>query len=295
MKKFLTGVLLFSLILCVFFGNILFFSVYLNDDTQNAFALADETVNLPVIMYHHILEEKTKWGEFVISPAEFESDLYYLSEKGYASVTTKQILDFIKHGTPLPQNPILITFDDGYESTYEYAYPLLQKYGFTAVISPVGKYTDLFSSDVISHINYSHVSWEQLNEMLSTEVFEIGNHSYDMHTIEDDGRKGIKMLPDESEYDYINLLYYDIDSFNKQIQEETGILPTVFSYPYGAYSGITDKILADMGFEIILTCEEKMNVLDANSIDENGVLRLDRFNRASKISSYEFFDYALAK
>ncbi len=290
MKRILTGLFLVFLVFCIIYGNILFFSIIPTNNTKEVISVKEISDELPVIMYHHILEEKTKWGEFVISPQEFESDLYYLKEKGYSTVTTAEILDFLEHGIPLPQNPVLITFDDGYESTYEYAYPLLKKYGYTAIFSPVGKYTDLFSSNVVSHINYSHVSWEQINEMLHSEIFEIGNHSYELHSFDENGRKGIKMLPGESEYEYTNLLYYDIDSFNKQIQQETGLLPIVFSYPFGFYSDITDNILSEMGFKIILTCEAKVNVLDENSIDENGLVHLDRFNRPSGVSSYEFFE-----
>ena len=104
-------------------------------------AKTDGSVSLPVLMYHHILESSSRLGDYVISPQQFEADLQFLSVHGYQTVTVLDILRLVQTGGPLPEKPVLITFDDGYESTYAYAFPLLKKYGMTAVVSIIGSYT----------------------------------------------------------------------------------------------------------------------------------------------------------
>ena len=249
---------------------------------------SNDEVQLPVVMYHHILESPSKLGDYVISPDQFEDDLKYIQEKGYTTITSVQLLEFIEQDGQLPEKPILITFDDGYESVHEYAFPLLQKYNMTAIVSIIGKQTELFSNkDEPRHINYSHLSWEQLREMQKSGVFEIQNHSYDMHQPKTEPRYGIRMKSGESEEDYHLALINDIQGLNTQITNEIGVVPTVFAYPFGAISKQSKPILNEMGFKIILGCEEKVNTIHQS---DELPLKLNRYNRASKYSTYDYYE-----
>ena len=88
-----------------------------------------EGVDVPVAMYHHVLEEDSSLlGDYVISRQELESDLQWLQKAGYTPVSPDQLIAYAAGEGELPQNPILLTFDDGYESFFANAYPLLQKY-----------------------------------------------------------------------------------------------------------------------------------------------------------------------
>ena len=89
--------------------------------------------DLPVVMYHQLTKNPKKSGKYVLTVEQFEKDLMFLKAKGYRSVTVKQLLDFSQGKGDVPEKAILITFDDGQETLYEYALPLLEKYGFTAV------------------------------------------------------------------------------------------------------------------------------------------------------------------
>lgn len=254
----------------------------------NAPAPSDGAVSLPVLMYHHILESPARLGDYVISPEQFESDLLFLKEHGYQTVTAEEILRFVKNGSPLPEKSVLITFDDGYESTYAYAYPLLKKHGMTAVVSVIGAYTELFSDpNEPRHLNYSHVSWEQLREMLDSGVFEIGNHTTDLHKERGNGKRfGIRIKKGEDYESYRAALTADIDGLNRRMEEELGIRPMVFAYPFGALCKESRPILTELGFSVILTCEEKINTLRPNS--ETPVV-LKRFNRAHRYTSAQYF------
>lgn len=250
-----------------------------------------EQIKLPVAMYHHMLNSPSRLGDYVISPAQFEDDLKYIQKMGYTTITSAELLDFLENDTELPEKPIMITFDDGYESVHEYAYPLLQKYNMKAVISIIGKHTDIFSNqDEPRHVNYSHASWDQLREMQQSGVFEIQNHSYDMHQTKEHPRYGISMKKGESEEAYQAALIKDIGGLNDKIIEEIGVTPTVFAYPFGAISKQSRSILEALGFKVILTCEEKVNTINT---DSELPIRLKRFNRANSYSTYDYYSKLL--
>lgn len=86
--------------------------------------------SIPVLMYHHVSPNP---GSITVSLDNFESQLKWLQRRGYRSITTEQFSDFLA-GKPLPRKSVLITFDDGYLDNWVYAYPILQKYSFCAVV-----------------------------------------------------------------------------------------------------------------------------------------------------------------
>lgn len=247
----------------------------------------EQTVTLPVVMYHHLSVTSSRLGDYVISPEQFEEDLKYIQKCGYTTISAAELLDFLKEGKILPQKPIMITFDDGYESVHEYAFPLLKKYNMKAIIAIIGKHTDIFSKEEQpKHINYSHVSWGQLREMQESGVFEIANHSYDMHDNQSGKRKGIRKMEGESDTEYSEAIYEDVGGLSREIEKELGITPNIFAYPFGAICSESKTILEELEFEIILTCEEKPNHLFSHS---DLPVPLRRYNRAHKYSTYDFF------
>lgn len=263
-------------------------SIYMPDSAlAQSTALDKDAVRLPVIMYHHILKDGARRGDYVISPAQFENDLKYIKEHGYQTITCSQLIDFFEGGAPLPEKPILITFDDGYETVHEYAFPLLKKYGMRAVINVIGVHTDTFSKEEEPHhLSYSHVSWEQLCEMLYSGVFEVGNHTYNMHGDRSSKRYGVGKKTGETPEEYYNLLIKDIGGLNNVINEELGIMPEVFAYPFGSIPKESMKALFELDFKLLFTCEEKVNYIKPKA---DLPTKIKRFNRAGRYETYEFF------
>ncbi|MCI8350851.1 MAG: polysaccharide deacetylase family protein [Oscillospiraceae bacterium] len=245
----------------------------------------EEGVKLPVLMYHHMLRQSKLLGDYCITPQEFEGDLLYLKEHGYQSITTSQLIDYCENGTPLPEKPVLITFDDGYESSYVYAYPILKEQGMTACISLIGYYSDLYTQVDDSHVNYSHMTWSQVNEVYKSGVFEIGNHTYNLHSL-DKGRKGCRIRSGENPEEYREMLLEDLTSAQEQIAKHTGSYPQVFAYPYGAICNEAKEVVEELGFPVVFTCEEKVNNLTG---DPEELKHLGRFNRPHGINREEFF------
>jgi hypothetical protein len=99
---------------------------------------SQEKVRLPVIMYHSLLYDDSRQGKYELSPDVLESDMKYLAERGYHTVTPSDLAAYIR-GASLPDRPVMLTFDDGYLNNCKYLPPLLEKYGMRALVSPVAR------------------------------------------------------------------------------------------------------------------------------------------------------------
>ncbi len=93
-------------------------------------ARAADEVDIPVLLYHRIGNAAE---HLTITPDKFAADLSRLREMGYETISLEKFRQFrLDPETPLPENPVLITFDDGYLDNYLNAYSILRKYGMTA-------------------------------------------------------------------------------------------------------------------------------------------------------------------
>lgn len=249
--------------------------------------ISNETIKLPVVMYHHFSTKPSSLGTYVLSPEQFEGDLQYIQKCGYTTISADEFLDYVKSGVPIPQKSIMLTIDDGNESVYTYVYPLLKKYKMKAVVSVIGIHTDIFSNPKERQsVVYGHLTWDQLREMQKSGLVEIGNHTYNMHESAKGKRYGVKKLKGETYEQYKNVLWKDVGKFNDEMEKELGIYPTIFAYPFGGYSEETLPILSEMGFRVIFSCEERVNRITPSTTEP---VILKRFNRAHKFSSGQFF------
>ena len=249
---------------------------------SNEYKEESDGISLPVLMYHSICSSSGKEGKFIVSETGLEQDLKYISENGYTTVSASQIIDFVYNGTPLPDKPILLTFDDGYYNNYCYAFPLLKKYNAKAVISIIGKYTDIYSETEEENPLYSHITWDEAREMCESGLVEIENHSYNSHTT-DKGRNGTKKKKGESEAAYAEYISSDIGKLQEEIYANLGYKPQLFAYPFGSVSEASYDILKQIGFKMTLSCEEKVNYLKTG--DTDGIYMLGRYLRTNKRSA----------
>lgn len=245
----------------------------------------EDSIPLPVVMYHGLLKDKRYHNAFFISPQLFEKDLKYFKENNYTPVLIKDLIAYVDQGVPLPEKPVLITFDDGFYNSYVYAYPLLREYNMKAVISILGKLTDKASLIKDESPYYSYLTWDEVKELHGSGIIEIQNHSYDMH---DNGknRRGAMQKPGESTEEYRLALEEDVGHFQNQIFDMIGQRPTAFTYPYGFISKSSTEILKSMGFRASLSCAEGINYITR---DPDCLYRLKRVNRTPEKTSEEFF------
>lgn len=240
-------------------------------------------VSLPILMYHSVLRDPARTGDYIVTPMQMEADFRWLIQHGYTSVTLNALIDYVDRGTPLPQKPVLITLDDGYLNNRTYVLPLLEKYGFHAVISIVGKFTDTFSETPDPAPAYAHLTWDDIRALSATGFIEFGNHTYDMH--KQTGRHGSKKNTDESETHYKQAFYEDVSKNQTLLLQKAGVDALVFTYPYGQISPEALPILRQMGFRAAFTCLEQVNSLTR---DPEALFHLNRFNRSGRLSTEAF-------
>ncbi len=244
-------------------------------------------VKLPVIMYHHITAEPGKKSKYVISVDDLEKDFAFLSENGYKTVSARQAADYAAGRGTLPEKPVIITFDDGFESVYAYAFPLLKKYSMTAEVFVVGSICDFYSSANDHNLSYSYLTWDEIKEMSDSGFVNVQNHTYNLHS-NTAGRDGMKMKSGESEAKYKKLITEDLVKNNEKIKAATGKSPAAVAYPFGSFGKVTAQTVGELGFSAAFTCEEKVNGLTFGGCRE--LLTLGRFNRSGNIGTAEFFE-----
>ena len=248
-------------------------------------ATSEDYIEVPIIMYHSILKDSSRSNKYTVTPTVLEEDLKYIKDKGYTTVTITDLISYVYDNKPLPENPIVLTFDDGHYNNYGYLFPLLEKYDMKAVISIVGSYTDKFTETDEANLNYSYLRWKDIKELMDTGRIEFQNHTYNLHS--NTGKRiGTKKIKGETDEHYKSILKDDILKLQQEFEENTNYTPQCFTYPFGEISNSSLDIIKELGFKASLSCEQGINKLTKNP---NSLYLLKRYNRPSYISTYNFF------
>lgn len=248
---------------------------YLKDSVIDIYPVLSQNqkICVPIIMYHQV--KNYGYGKDVISPYEFESDLVYLQENNYNTITMTELIDYVYNDKELPPNPIIISFDDGHLSIYKFVYPLLKEYNMKIVLSVIGKGIDDFSKVHDENMAYSHVTWDQINEMKDSGHIEVQNHSYNLHTCSN-GRIGCLQKRNESVEEYQLLLTEDLEKCQTQVIINTGSIPNTFAYPYGESCENLDHIIKRLGFKASFSCRYGVNIIEKDPEKLYGLKRICR-------------------
>lgn len=219
--------------------------------TTVTYSTANGTVQskyIPVLMYHHFTTDPNPASTATITAAKFRLDMAYLAFAGYTPLLP-QDLKAIQEGTMImPEKPIMITIDDGYESAYTIAYPILKETGMKATV-----YVIVNGVENPTATEIKKLSWTQMKEMYESGYFDIQSHSYNLHNPHLSGQfnefqvNGIQAEPNETRAKYINRVAPDIWKSIQLIEKNVGTDVISFSYPYGAYDPWGQEILQGYG------------------------------------------------
>lgn len=190
-------------------------------------------ISIPVLLYHDFVatvpDTDPNNFEYINTPESFEENIKTFLNNGYTIMSMKELDAANKGKMELPSKPIVITFDDGYYSNYEYIYPILKKYHVKASIFIV---TDNIGKE-IDGIKY--LGWEECLEMQNSGLVEIFSHNK-KHVFYN--KRPVRELRDDVKESYEMIEKY----LGKQDLK-------VFAYPYGAYTAETVRALKNNGID----------------------------------------------
>lgn len=255
---------------------------------QKAEASEIETIKVPILMFHHfVLEEEECYVDPIITKDKFCEVLDEITEMGYTTISFKELIDYAETGKELPTKPILITMDDGYKSNYDITFPILKERGMKATVSIIGRMTQ-YESTYITDWTLPHVSWNELKEMLESEVFELGNHTYDLHRLKSEGgkRNGITKNFFESQADYSEIVREDIKDAEEIFRLNCNAETDIFCYPYGFYDELSEAVISSLGYKVTLTTDEGINYIEPG----DDLIGLKRINVTMQTDIKEYLD-----
>ncbi|NJO79769.1 MAG: polysaccharide deacetylase family protein [Cyanobacteria bacterium RM1_2_2] len=213
---------------------------------------------VPVIMYHDILPEKEVF--FDVTPAEFEAHLQQIQEKGLTPISMDHLVAHLSTGLPLPEKPILLSFDDGYQGHYDYVYPLLKRYGYPGVFG-------IYTNKVGKQFGRSSLTWAQLRQMSADPLITIAAHS-------------LSHPPDLGELSE-NRMRDEIVQSKRILETELGIPINYFVYPEGKYNEQVQDWVQKAGYRAALTMNDTVDLYAGASKDLLSIERIGQGNFAA--------------
>jgi peptidoglycan/xylan/chitin deacetylase (PgdA/CDA1 family) len=241
---------------------------------ENIGGLYEDGIQIvPILCYHRF--GKTCKSNLCISERTFAKHLEYLKNNGYHTIHLRDLMAFLNYKTAIPSKSVIITLDDGYRSTYEFAYPLLKRYGFTATLFI---YTDFIEA------SGNALTWHQLRK-LKAAGFEIGSHSMSHTDL-------TKKLPHENGPTYWSRITKELINSKEIIDRELKQDTQFFAYPYGNYDQQILGLFSNTGYKLGLTIRTGGNSFFANSmtlkrsqiLEENMAYFVDRIQIIQPIS-----------
>jgi peptidoglycan/xylan/chitin deacetylase (PgdA/CDA1 family) len=165
-------------------------------------------VIVPILLYHHIGFSLKDQSVYYVSPEAFDRQMNLLYQWGYRTISMELLVRAIREGAELPPKPIILTFDDGGESTYTTALPIMQRYHFTGV-----SYIVYYYVGITNYMNADQI------RVLYAAGWEIGSHSL--------SHVDLTSRPDRQEDEIVQS--------RRQLESLLGVPILSFAYPFGAY------------------------------------------------------------
>ncbi|MEM9950949.1 MAG: polysaccharide deacetylase family protein [Chloroflexota bacterium] len=192
-------------------------------------------VRVPILMYHYVSvlppdADAIRRG-LTLHPDIFRQHIDYFATNNYTTISLYDLDNALENGTPLPENPVILTFDDGYLDAYTEVFPVLRDSGMTG--------TFFIPTQFIDDNRVGYVNWAQINEMAQAGMSMEG-HS--------------KTHPALVERDF-DFLVFEVMGSLESLLVHSGMIPRMFSYPAGRYDEDTLRFMASTPVERAVTTQ----------------------------------------
>jgi biofilm PGA synthesis lipoprotein PgaB len=258
-------------------------------------SVQSHAVAFQALCYHDVRDDVTKnldADSAAVSTQRLIAHFSWFKQHGFQPVSIQDLLDAREGKKNLPEKPLLLTFDDGYQSFYSRVFPLLKLFNYPAVL---GLETAWLSAPPEAQIDYGtketrprdfFLDWGKIREMQASGWVELASHSHDLHHGELSNPQGNTQAaaisrrydPKTQQYEgdahYEQRVRNDLKTSMDIIEQHTGVRPRAMVWPYGAYNQKTIEMAKDLGMPITLSLDEGEFVGFSDSAHLDRVARL---------------------
>jgi len=227
------------------------------------------TITLPILMYHHVgslpqVADKTQ-ADLTVPTANFASQVKWLSDNGYKSITLKDLYLFSLGKFTIPKKPVVFTFDDGYQDVFTNAIPILKQFGYTGSFGIITQKPGTVAG------NNTYASWEVIAQAYLNGQ-EIVSHTQNHF----DGSNP------KFTADYI---YQNLSGSVMDIKKNLGFTTNILIYPYGHYTDTYIEQAKKAGFIMGITVHEGNeinldNLFELPRVRVHGAETLEEFEKS---------------
>jgi len=217
---------------------------------------------VPILMYHYVSEGD---GTLFVKPDIFERQMKYLRDHRYNVISMDELVDGLRSGRRFAHNTVAVTFDDGRRDNYQYAFPVLQKYGIPATIYVI---TGWMGQGV-------YLTWDQIREMAADGI-DFGAHT--RHHV---------YLPDAD----TETIRVEVEGSRQDLLEQAGRLPRHFCYPSGGFTPQAKEIVRAAGYDSAATTNRgydrhNVDLYELNRVKVTNSDAVKPFHFRGKLSGY---------
>lgn len=246
-------------------------------------APTENSLQVPILMYHDVSYLGRGYSK---TPEVFKAQMQELKNAGFQTIFYSQLIDYVETGAPLPEKPIIISIDDGYQTNYTYVLPILKELNMKAEISLIG--------DAILYADWG-MRWPEVREMRDSGLVSFQAHTKALHgdNTAQGGRLGVLKAAGESWEAYVKVLGDDTTAVLDLIEKETGSRPQVFTYPRGKWNRMSEGIVSQLGCTATVTTKDGIACVTQG--DPSSLHLMDRigmdFRNGSVLSTLKQFGY----
>src|SRR5213596_1422697 len=237
--------------------------------------VVDQTAQVIIFCYHRLVD-KIRYPGTEITPAAFEAQMKELKDRGITVIPMQDLLAWKRGEKNIPPRCAVISFDDGWKSQYEVAWPIMKKFGYPFTMF-------LYCEGVAggSLGGGQAITWEQLADMRDNGI-DIEAHSathqdlregHTVMVIEPGGKRTKKKLTGA---EYEQWLQNEVVGCKQLLEQRLGIKVNCFAVPFGNYNDHVKEVARNAGYEAMftvygqpITFTSPLNSLGRYAIEEN--------------------------
>ena len=231
------------------------------------FAVPCRAERVPILMYHDISDFG---GDYAVTAERFDEHLTALEDAGYHTVTFADLIECVYFDGVLPESPVLLTFDDGYDGVLTDAAPIAARHGMTLSCAVIGSL-----SGQNGHFPLTDIP----------DNVEIVSHTFALH--DRPGWDGV-ISPDADLLRYEQILTEDTEAMRQTCGEVFPYAASVLIYPHGRFSAESERILRSLGYAVTVTCEN--GIADVRRGERESLYALPRISVWQDTTAEELMD-----